>query len=71
MWPENHAQRELLARALALAVADPPLIRAGDAVDVLPQVAAELPAGQARLVFHTATRLHVAPDRRPAFDAAI
>jgi len=32
---------------------------------------AELPAGQARLVFHTATRLHVAQDHRPAFDAAI
>jgi hypothetical protein len=71
VWPENHAQRELLARALALAVADPPSIRAGDAVDVLPRLAAELPTGQARLVFHTATRLHVAPDRRPAFDAAI
>ena len=71
VWPENHAQRELLGRALTLVAADPPPIRAGDAVDVLPQVAAELPAGQARLVFHTATRLHVPQERRAAFDAAI
>ena len=71
VWPENHAQRELLGRALTLVAADPPPIRGGNAVDVLPRVAAELPAGQARLVFHTATRLHVAADRRPAFDAAI
>ncbi|HEY2522443.1 MAG TPA: DUF2332 domain-containing protein [Streptosporangiaceae bacterium] len=71
VWPENHAQRELLGRALALAAADPPPIRAGDAVDVLPQVATELPAGQPRLVFHTATRLHVPRERRPAFNAAI
>jgi hypothetical protein len=71
VWPENHAQRELLGRALALAATDPPPIRAGDAVDVLPRVAAELPAGQARLVFHTATRMHVPRERWPAFDAAI
>ncbi len=71
VWPENHAQRELLGRALTLVAADPPPIRAGDAVDVLPQVAAELPVGQARLVFHTATRLHVPQERRAAFDAAI
>ena len=38
---------------------------------LLDLVAAELPAGQARLVFHTATRLHVPRERRPAFDAAI
>jgi hypothetical protein len=71
VWPENHAQRELLGRALALVAADPPPIRAGDAVDVLPRVAAELPAGQARLVFHTATRIHVPREGRAAFDAAI
>jgi hypothetical protein len=71
VWPENSAQRELLGRALALAAADPPPIRAGDAVDVLPELAAALPAGEQRLVFHAATRMHVPKDQRPAFDAAI
>jgi hypothetical protein len=71
VWPENSAQRELLGRALALAAADPPPIRAGDAVEVLPELAAELPAGEPRLVFHAATRMHVPRERRAAFDAAI
>ena len=71
VWPENSAQRELLGRALALAAADPPTIRAGDAVEVLPELAAGLPAGEPRLVFHAATRMHVPRERRAAFDAAI
>jgi hypothetical protein len=71
VWPENHAQRELLGRALAAVAADPPPIWAGDAIDVLPEVAAGLPAGEPRLVFHAATRIHVARERRAAFDAAI
>jgi hypothetical protein len=71
VWPENHAQRELLGRALAAVAADPPPIAAGDAVDVLPELAAGLPAGEPRLVFHAATRIHVPRERRAAFDAAI
>jgi hypothetical protein len=71
IWPENHGQRALLRAALDLAAADPPLIHAGDAIDVLPRIAAELPAGEPRVVFHSATRMHVPEDRLDAFDAAI
>jgi hypothetical protein len=71
VWPENHDQRTLLSAALALVAQDPPEIRAGDAVDVLPRVAAELPAGEPRIVYHSATRMHVPPDRLAAFDEAI
>ena len=71
IWPENHGQRALLRTALDLAAADPPLIHAGDAVDVLPGIAADLPPGEPRVVFHAATRMHVPEDRRDAFDAAI
>jgi len=46
-------------------------LAAGDAVDVLPELAAGLPAGEPRLVFHAATRIHVPRERRAAFDAAI
>jgi hypothetical protein len=35
---ENHHQRELLARALALVSTDPPTIRAGDAIDLCPAI---------------------------------
>ena len=71
VWPENSHQRVLLAAALALVAADPPDIRRGDAVDVLPVLAGELPAGAPRVVFHAATRMHVPLDRRADFDSAI
>jgi hypothetical protein len=71
VWPENHRQRAVLAAAVQLAAADPPPIRAGDAIDVLPDIASTLPAGEPRVVFHSATRMHVPADRLDAFDAAI
>ena len=71
VWPENRHEADLLRRALALVAADPPAMRAGDAIDVCPVLAAELPPGEPRVVFHAITRLHVPADRRDAFDAAI
>lgn len=71
VWPENHDQRALLSAALALVAQDPPEIRRGDAIDVLPRIAAELPAGEPRVVYHSATRMHVPRERRRAFDDAI
>jgi hypothetical protein len=71
VWPENHDQRALLAAAIDLVAADPPRMLAGDAIDVLPELARTLPAGEPRVVFHSATRIHVPKDRLDAFDAAI
>lgn len=71
IWPENQHQRALLAAALRLVDADPVTIHPGDAIDVLPVLADSLPAGEPRVVFHSATRLHVPADRRNAFDDAI
>jgi hypothetical protein len=71
VWPENRHEADLLHRALGVVAADPPPIRAGDAIDVCPALAAELPAGEPRVVFLAATRLHVPADRRDAFNAAI
>ncbi len=71
IWPENQHQRALLAAALRLVDADPVAIHPGDAIDVLPALADSLPVGAPRVVFHSATRLHVAVDRRDAFDGAI
>jgi len=71
VWPENHRQRAQLAAACAMAAADPPPIRAGDAIDVLPGIAATLPDGAPRMVFHSATRMHVPAGRLAAFDTAI
>lgn len=71
VWPENQDQRELLTAALAVVAADPPVIHRGDAIDVLPDLAATLPAGRARVVYHSATRMHVPAQCRDAFDSAI
>jgi hypothetical protein len=71
IWPENHRQRVLLGAALELAAADPPPMLAGDAIDVLPGIGVALPAGEPRVVFHCATRMHVPENRRQAFDTAI
>jgi hypothetical protein len=71
IWPENHHQRELLSRALALVATDPPLIRAGDAVEVCPAIARDLPPGSPRVVFHSATRIHIHKDHLDDFDRAI
>jgi hypothetical protein len=71
VWPENHRQRALLTTALELAAADPPPVLAGDVIDVLPRLAGTLPAGQPRVVFHAATRMHVPASRLAEFDAAI
>ncbi len=71
VWPENHHQAVLLAAALESVAADPPPILAGDAIDVCPRLGRDLPPGEPRVVFHAATRMHVPPPRRTAFDAAI
>jgi hypothetical protein len=71
VWPENRHEAALLHDALALVAADPPRMLAGDATDVCPALAAELPPGQPRVVFHAVTRLHVPADRLAAFDAAL
>ncbi|WP_152648864.1 DUF2332 domain-containing protein [Streptacidiphilus anmyonensis] len=71
VWPENQDQGLLLAAALDLVAGDPPPILAGDAIDVLPGLAASLPDGEPRVVYHSATRMHVPAERLDAFDAAI
>ncbi|MFB9839530.1 DUF2332 domain-containing protein [Actinoallomurus acaciae] len=71
IWPENLAQAALQDEALRVVAANPPRTYAGDAVDLLPEVVAEVPRGTPVVIFHSATRMHVAAERREAFDAAI
>jgi hypothetical protein len=71
VWPENRSEADLLHQALAIVAADPPPILAGDAVDACPALAATLPPGEPRVVFHAMTRLHVPAERLATFDAAI
>jgi hypothetical protein len=71
VFPENGEQVALLRAALKVVSEDPPVIHAGDAIDVCPDLARTLPSGEPRVVFHAATRMHVPQDRLAAFDQAI
>lgn len=71
VWPEDRAKAELLHAALALAVEHPVPLLAGDAIDLCPVWVEGLPPGEPRVVFHSATRMHVPADRLAAFDDAI
>jgi hypothetical protein len=71
VWPENQRQADLLVTALDGVAADPPRVVAGDAIEICPRLGQSLPAGQPRLVFHAATRMHVPGAQRAAFDEAI
>ncbi|MBF9134406.1 DUF2332 domain-containing protein [Plantactinospora sp. S1510] len=71
VWPENSYQATQLQAAMDVVAADPPRVLRGNSIEVGPKLAATLPPGLPRLVVHTATRIHVPAEERPAFDAAV
>ena len=71
VWPEDKHKAALLEAALRMLSSERPRLIEGDALDVCPQLAADLPFGEPRVVFHAATRMHVPEERRHLFDSAI
>lgn len=71
VWPENREQAQLLQAALTLAALEPITILNGDALDRCPEWARGIPAGDTRIVFHCATRMHVPDEQRALFDRSI
>lgn len=67
VWPDHRERRQRLQGAIGLARAEPPIVRAGDLVDDLPAVLAEVPDDAQLVVFHSAALTYVRPDRRQAF----
>jgi hypothetical protein len=67
--PEHPARAALLQQVLALAQHEPPPLIAGDALTLLPQAVAAVPADAAVCVFHTATLAHFPPEARARFRA--
>ncbi|HWA03764.1 MAG TPA: DUF2332 domain-containing protein [Rhizomicrobium sp.] len=53
MWPDQVERLHRLDRAIELFAQEKPPIRHGDALDLLPQALAEIPAGEAPCVYHT------------------
>lgn len=69
VWPDQPERRRLLDAALELAAADPPPVRALD-VTAGPAPLG-LPAGEVRVLFHSAVRMHVPPELVDRFDAGV
>lgn len=67
VWPDHRERRRRLEGAIGLARAQPPAVSAGDLVDDLPAVLAEVPDDAQLVVFHSAVLSYVSPDRRQAF----
>lgn len=63
IWPGEHERSERIAAAMAVASADPPLLRAGDAIEQLETMAAAAPA-EATLVVTTPGMLVYLPRSR-------
>jgi hypothetical protein len=67
VWSDHHERRRRLEGAIAVARAEPPTVRAGDLVDGLPSLLAEVPDGVQLVVFHSAVLTYVSSARRAAF----
>jgi hypothetical protein len=71
VWPGEADRERRLAAAIAVARRDPPVVRRGDLVTDLPELAAQAPAGARLVVFHTSVLYQVAPEDRERFAAAV
>ena len=67
VWPGEDAREQRLADCLEVVRQDPPRIVTGDAIDLLPQVLAEVPAGLTPVVYHSAVLAYFHRDDRRRF----
>ena len=64
VWPEHEERRARLEAVASVVRKDPPRIVRGDALELLPEVAAEAPSDSTLVVFHSAVLSYfAAPDR--------
>lgn len=55
IWPEHAERMERLTQAIEIVKRDPPELRAGDALELLPQAMADAPDAAALVVYHSFT----------------
>lgn len=67
VWPEHGDRAARLEAALTTARQRPPLLIAGDALEVLPGLVASVPPGMAVCVFHSNTLAHFPKEARARF----
>jgi hypothetical protein len=71
IWPEHRERAALFQAARTLALADPPPLRAGDALEALPQALAAAPPDATLCVWHSYTLNQFTPDARARFAAIL
>lgn len=67
IYPDHHERRRRLEAAVGLARRQSPVVSAGDLVDDLPALLADVPNDAQLVVFHSAVLTYVKRDRRQAF----
>jgi hypothetical protein len=68
VWPDHRARFDRLEKALAIYADKTPQIRAGDALDLLPEALAEAPANETLCVYHTIVTYQFPHEAREALD---
>jgi hypothetical protein len=71
VWPDEVERRELLDAAMATAATHAPVVRALDVTSLTDQIDLGLPDGEVRVLFHSATRMHVPPALHERFDRGV
>lgn len=64
IWPEHHERVTRLQQALEIARQNPPLLIAGDALTLLPDVIAKVPSNTTLCIFHSFTLNQFSPEQR-------
>jgi hypothetical protein len=67
IWPEQHERRDRISGAMDIVRADPPRIVRGDAIDDLPALVAEAPAGIPLVIVSSAAIVYLMPEPRAHF----
>lgn len=71
IWPEQVERLARLKQAITIALADPPPVVAGDAVEALPALLAEVPDDTAPVVFHSFALNQVPEKGREQIEATL
>lgn len=71
IWPEHHERVTRLQQAVQIARQEPPLLIAGNALTLLPDVIAQTPANTALCVFHSFTVNQFSPEQREQLSALL
>lgn len=71
VWPDEVERRELLDGAMGIATPQPLVVRPLDVTSLTSPIDLGLPDGEVRVLFHSATRMHVPPALHERFDRGV